>query len=468
MRMRSRREAIARAGYRRLPARSVRAGLQCWSAMEAALPLKLAKGRVEVRGDAVEIDGLVVDDRTLAELVLRRLEQGVDGEDTVTDALEIGARVLDREATGAEVDFVKREFEKLSGQVDRTFSDKARAVVDEMHKQFERFLGEDSGAMAKALDAHSEELENALAEHFGKDRATAVQHQLRELLAKQMQESRNELLRQFSAADGHNPLNDFKTNVVRVLEAGQQNDKALIGQIAELKGEIQRLRDAEEAREALEAERERGTAKGRTFEESVAEQLERMAEARGDVAHHVGDERSASGGKLGDVVVEIDAAQGECRGRIAFEVKDERLSKNKAWDVLNGALREREADFAVLAVASDDKVPAGYQQFHEYGGDKMIVALDREAVDPRPLELVYRYARCRVLMALERETLEVDAAGVSAAAEEALAALKTAQGIRSALTGASKNVESARTSLDDMVARVEGSLKRVESLIESA
>src|ERR687894_822522 len=135
--------------------------------MEAALSLQIHHSRVEVRGGAVEIDGLVVDDRTLAELVQRRLEQGVGGEETVTDALEIGARVLDREATGAEVDFVKREFEKLSGEVERSFADKARAVAEDMQKQFERFLGEDSGAMTKALDSHSEELGELIARHFG-------------------------------------------------------------------------------------------------------------------------------------------------------------------------------------------------------------------------------------------------------------------------------------------------------------
>ena len=73
-----------------------------------------------------------------------------------------------------------------------------------------------------------------------------------------------------------------------------------------------------------------------------------MAGARGDVAHHVGDERAASGGKLGDVVIELEAGQGECRGRIALEVKDEKLSKNKAWEVLNGSLAERDASFAIL------------------------------------------------------------------------------------------------------------------------
>src|SRR5215208_6624755 len=374
--------------------------------MEAALTFPIPQARVEVRGDTVTIDGVAVQDRTLAELVAHRSEQGDDGEDTVRDALEIGARVLDREAKGAEVDFVRREFEKLSSEVERSFADKARAVAEHMQSQFERFLGEDSGTMAKALDSHSEELGELIERHFGGDRSTAVQHQLRELMSRALQERR---------AD-------------------------------------------------LEAERERGTAKGRSFEEACFGLLESMAAARGDAAHHVGDERSASGGKLGDVVIELEAAQGESRGRIAVEVKDEQLSKNKAWEVLNGALRERDAAFAVLVVASDDKVPAGREPLHEYEGNKMIVALDRESLDPRPLELAYRYARCRCLMARER-SLQVDAAGVHDATEEALSALKDAQRIRVALTGATTGVGRAREYLDAMVERVESSLERVEGLI---
>ena len=432
--------------------------------MEAALTFPIAQPSVEVRGDRVSIESLAVEDRTLAEIVVRRDGQGITREDTVRDALEIGARVLDRESTAAEVDFVRREFERLSGEVERSFTDKARAVAEHMQRQFERFLDEDSGAMTKALDSHSEDLSELIARHFGGDRSTAVQHQLRELMSKALQESRSELLRQFSAQDGHNPLAEFKGSVVRELRAAREKDDVFLNRLAELRAEVQRLRDTEESRAAIEAERERGTAKGRSFESACFSLLEEMAAARGDVAHHLGDERSDGGGKLGDVVIELGAAQGECQGRIALEVKDERLSKNRAWEVLNGALAERDASFAILVVASEEKVPAGREPLHEYEGNKMVVSLDKEELDPRPLELAYRYARCRCLMALER-SLQVDAAGVRDAAAEALSALKEAQRIRLALTGATKGVDTARETLDAMVDRVEASLKRVESLI---
>ena len=165
-------------------------------------------------------------------------------------------------------------------------------------------------------------------------------------------------------------------------------------------------------------------------------------------------------------MIEIDAASGASKGRIAIDAKDEKLSKNAAWAVLNAALDERDAGFAILLVASDEKVPSGRQQLHEYEGNKMIVALDKETMDPAALELAYRYARCRCLMAAERD-LALDAAGVRDAAEEALSALKDAQKIRSSLTGASKGVDAARETLDSMVIRVQTSLTRVETLIDA-
>jgi hypothetical protein len=130
-------------------------------------------------------------------------------------------------------------------------------------------------------------------------------------------------------------------------------------------------------------------------------------------------------------------------------------------------LAERDASFAILVVASDDKVPAGREPLQEYEGNKMIVALDKESLDPRGLELAYRYARCRTLMSNEAG-LEIDAAGVRTAAEEALSALRDAQKIRNSLTGATKGVDSARKALDLMVDRVKASLEQVESLIAAA
>ncbi len=426
-----------------------------------------ADARVTVRGDEVLIESLAVEDRTLVELIEHREGREIPAGETVADALEIGARVLDREATGAEVDAIRRELERASTEAEHSFAERARRIGDDLEKQFERFVGEDGGAMAKVLEAHGDELAELIARHFGGDRNTAVQHQVKDIVAKSLSDSRQDLLRQFSAQDGHNPLADFKASVVREVKRSGESHEKLIEKLAQLEGEVKLLHGAREAEVELAAERERGTGKGRTFEQQAFELLEELAAARGDVAHHVGDERSASGGKKGDIVIEIDAGTGAARGRIAIDAKDERLSKNRAWETLDAALAERDAGFAILLVASDGKVPSGRQQLHEYEGNKMIVTLDKETLDARPLELAYRYARCRCLMSAERD-LALDAAGVRDAAAEALSALKEAQKIRSSLTGASKSVDAARDTLDSMVGRVEKSLTKVESLIDAA
>lgn len=432
--------------------------------MEAAQTLPLTRHTVEVRDGRVIIDGLALEDRTVVELVRSRLEQGIAGEETVRDAVEIGARVLDREATQAEVDFVRREFERASGEVERAFAERAEKVAGELEGQLEQFLGAEGGAMTKTLESHADELSELLAENFGGDRSTAVQHQLRELVQKQLQDSRQDLLRQFSAADGHNPLAEFKASVVRELKQSAEVGRGLVDRLGKIEGEIARLRDASEAQAELDAERERSAIKGHGFEQRAFEIVDRMAGARGDVAHHVGHERSESGGKRGDIVIDLDAASSTAKGRVVIDAKDERLSRNVAWRVLNESMEERDAGFAILLVASEEKVPARSEPLHEYEGNKMIVTLDKESLDPRPLELAYRYARCRCLMARE-QGLEVDAAGVRTAAEEALSALKDAQKIRLSLTSATTSVEGARGALDTMVQRVESSLERVEDLI---
>jgi hypothetical protein len=126
--------------------------------MEAVHRLQFTDHSVELRAGAVAIDNLVVDDRTLVELVERRLEREITALETVTDALEIGARVLDREATSAEVDAIRHELERASAEAEHAFAERARVIGEGLEQQFERFLGEDGGAMSKVLDAHSRSL----------------------------------------------------------------------------------------------------------------------------------------------------------------------------------------------------------------------------------------------------------------------------------------------------------------------
>ena len=97
-------------------------------------------------------------------------------------------------------------------------------------------------------------------------------------------------------------------------------------------------------------------------------------------------------------MVAIGACHGPPQGRIVFEAKNSRLSRPEAVRQLDEARRERNADYAVLVVPSEEKVPARMHALREYNGDKLIVAYDADE-GPLALQVAYALARARVLMA---------------------------------------------------------------------
>jgi hypothetical protein len=237
--------------------------------------------------------------------------------------------------------------------------------------------------------------------------------------------------------------------------------------IEQLTKEVVELKERGNAdRRVAEAE-EAGHRKGFTFEELVHEAVVQIASARGDAVSHTGTTVAEGGGKKGDTLVELGGAEGPSAGRLLFEAKDRKLSKNQAWIELNEGMDARAASFAVLVVAGEDRVPAGRSPLTEYEGNKMIVVVDRDDPAGLALEVAYRLAAARTLMARDAE-LNVDAVAVRDTAEEAVSTLKQAQAIRANLTGIKNSVDKARGGLDGLVEAVRAKLERIESLVGEA
>jgi hypothetical protein len=424
--------------------------------MEAATPLR--QPHVRTIGDRLVVDGLVVEDECAVRLVREREQNGDDPVKAVRDAVEIGARVLDREQAAANAEFVKTEFEKASKDVQVEFAEKARTIAEFFEQQFDAVFGEDDGQLAKELERR-----------FGDGSALSVQNRVREAVAETLTKSREDLVRQFSASDDRNPLADFKTAAVRSInEAASRSDatqRALLQKLGELQKELQALRDEKDKLDEVEAERERGTAKGRSFEEAVFEAVDRIALAQGDDAEAVGDVREATG-KVGDIVVSLDGCNGPARGRLVVEAKDRRLSKPGALAELDKAMAERSADFAVLVVPTEDELPAKLEPLREYNGDKLVVALDPDS-GTLALELGYRLARARVLM--KRSDADgIDAGALRSTVERALAALADERRVKNQLTGAKTGIDRAYELVEAMAGRVRGHLEEIDALVRPA
>ena len=425
--------------------------------MEAATPLR--QPHVRTIGDRLAVDGLVVHDECAVRLVREREEAGDDPVRAVVDAVEIGARVLDREQAGANADFVRSEFDRTARDVEAAFAERAKEVADDLGKKVDEFFGADSGHLTRALERH-----------FSDESDAAVQNRVRDVLREVMASTREDLLKQFSSADASNPLAEFKARTVEALRAASdQQAETLRGvekRMADLQVELQALRDQRHKDEELEAERERGTAKGRTFEEAVYEAIDAIASGQGDDCEAVGDLRGATG-KTGDVVAAIDACGGPARGRIVFEAKNAKLSKRGAFEELDRGMREREADFAVLVVPAEDKLPAKTRALREYNGDKLLVAWDPEEDRVLTLEVAYSLARARVLMS-RADGDGIDAGALHDTIERTLGAMEDVRRIKQQLTGAETSIENARSIVDAMAAQVRARLGEMGDLLAQA
>jgi hypothetical protein len=414
--------------------------------------LPLESGAVRALDDRLVIEALTVEDERAARLVRDRAQIGTPGAETVRKAIEIGARVLDSEETAANVDYVKREL----GELDRR--------------------------LAGTLDEGAETIAEKLAATFGADRSDSVQEQIKDIVSTEVRTHREALVQTLTAEDGSNPLvaiqarlgkamleaeERHRSEVDRLRESHTKEARAMQGQVAELRKEIARLLERDEGEDRLAEAEAAGTRKGFSFEERVDGAIERIATLRGDCATHTGVESAEGGGRKGDTLVELGAAEGPSTGRVVFEAKDRKLSKNAAWTELNQSMAARAASYGVLVVAGEDRIPSGREPLVEYEGTKLIVAVDRDEPDGMALELAYRLAAARVALARDRD-LHVDAVAVRDTAAEAVSLLKQAQAIRSTLTGIKTSSDKARSGLDVMVEALQAKLERIDLLVAAA
>src|SRR5215213_138158 len=214
---------------------------------------------------------------------------------------------------------------------------------------------------------------------------------------------------------------------------------------------------------SVAAEHARGTAKGRPYEEAVAEAVEAIAMGMGDDCDAVGDFRGG-GGRKGDVVVDLDGCAGAPRGRIVFEAKNSRRSRKEALTNLEAAMAQRAADYGVWVVPSEDTLPARAPALREIGGDKLFVVYDPEDGSRLALVVAYSLARARVTMA-KGGADGLDASALRAEVERATVAMEDVRKIKSQLTGAAGQIEDVRKAVELMADRVRGHLAQIDALV---
>ncbi|HEX8122078.1 MAG TPA: hypothetical protein VF549_12505 [Solirubrobacteraceae bacterium] len=407
--------------------------------MEAATTLPFS--RVRTFNGELLVDGLRVDDEVVVEMVHERERRGESVDRLVKQMIEVGARVLERESTGAQADVVKAEFERLKS---------------DFGERLNKVFGADEGHVARLLE-----------KHFGDESSTAVQHRMRAVMTELATQMREDMRKQLTTDTESNPIVAIQKASLQVVRdtANQQaaSLQVMNQRLEAMRLEVASLRAEKEKLVEVAAEADRGTAKGRTYEEAVFDALDAISSGQGDDCDAVGDVKGV-GGKKGDVVVAIDACAGPPRGRIVFEAKNSRLSKKQALADLDDAIATRDADYGIFVVPTEDKLPSKTPELREFNGNKLFVVFDPEDGSRTALELGYKLARARVLMA-RSEAAGVDTSAIATEVERALGSMEDVRRVKSQLSQAKTSIDQATAIVEGLATNVRGHLGQIDALL---
>ena len=392
-----------------------------------------ATATVRVVDDRLVIERLTVADAGAARVVREQHRGPAAAAETVTAAIEIGARVIDSEGTAANVDYVRRELEAGLGELDRK--------------------------LGGTLDEGAEALAERIAATFGAERNDSVQAQIKEIVTGGAPASRAAVCT-LTAEDASNPLVAMQVRIDAEAprgrgappRRGREAARVARDPVAGDAGPGPRAQGAprppaRQGRARARARRGRGApapARASASRSASTRRSRRSPASRGDVATHTGGEQAEGGGKKGDTLVEIGACEGSAQGRIVFEAKDKQLSKNEAWAELNAAMEARAASFGGARRRRRGERPVRARAADRVRGQQADRrGRSRRARPGSGSAIAYRLAAARVAMARDRD-LQVDAIAVRDTAAEAITLLKQAQAIRSAMTGIKTSSDKAR------------------------
>jgi hypothetical protein len=172
----------------------------------------------------------------------------------------------------------------------------------------------------------------------------------------------------------------------------------------EMINELQKIRKDLGAMEKEEEMTERTTLKGYDFEDLCEEALGEYARINGDALEKTSEMAgSLTGSKVGDFVITLPNKK-----KIAIEVKDTSLTIPKISSLLEEALKNRDASYAILVVKNVEGLPNSIGWFNEVGSDRLVCALTSESfsdeVTHKELLLIaYKWANSKLLLETAKE-----------------------------------------------------------------
>jgi hypothetical protein len=395
---------------------------------------------VHVLGDSIHITDLELVDRDGAGF-LERVDR--DPVEVVRHALKIGLTALEQTEVSLDIEFVRREFERLMAKNE----DVNRKAEEEVRTILRSSLGA-GGELPKTLDtylgAHGT-LAKMTSDLFDERLTTSVIGKLRLELARYFGGDTSVLATLLNPSVEASPLHQFADEMRAAFkEVGEQ------------------LAAVEAARVGRAEERAKGTAKGFDFEEAVHLHLADLTHGCNDLLDRTGETPGLIPDcKKGDWVITLDpAVTGGAPIKVVVEAKNRYVSRPAMVTELAEAKENRAAAVA-LAVFHPDHAPTGVAPLQLVGSDVYCV-LDPNEPDAIGLEAGLRLARAWALAKGRGERAGVNTVAIATCVEDIQHQLAELKAARTKLNQIGTITAAVGDSLDGLRTAIERRLTQIE------
>ena len=375
--------------------------------------------RVEISGNSIKIHDLDVTGPAF-EAASACVARGEEVEAIVREMLNLGGQMLLHGASQATVDSV-------SAEVDRLIDAVAIAAAEELPKSLEEPL--------QHVDA-------IIAEHFDGKRKDSIQQQLVDAFEAASAGQQKSLIS--ALLDESGPLGVLKAELASKLQF-------MVSRQDELLTKISAVGEQMVGAARLKEEKERGTAKGVTYEQQVVDFVESAFRPFEDIVESTGTDSGSDGGKCGDCVVSLkptDTAGEDIR--IVVEAKDRSLSVRRALDELDRAMSNREATVGIMVFAKGEQAPTRGHPLRIYPGNRLVAVFHPEDGDSLALEVACELARGLAIAAVDHSRRDVDSDGMSEDLERLATVIDDARTIKRGLKAAYKGLDQADGSYEKL------------------
>lgn len=414
-------------------------------------PKSELEGKLYIQDNKLIIENLTINDSEIVEY----LAVAHDIDKLLIESLRLGVRVMRLAQTTGDVEMVKREFESMIGGINAKVDRLLTESKDAIGKRLSDFTSQE---LQKSLRDHKGEMKEELVRLFGPESAVSIQKQIDKMLETQginYSQALNKVLSE--ADDPENPFcklrNELKEQVDDIVKEIRSLREKWIETVGEAKG--------------VAAEREKGTAKGRTYQEYIFERVESMSRVFGDTAEYVADQPGEKGkSRAGDILVKLnprDTAKADIR--LVIEAKNRTTTAPAILKELDEAMENRLAAAAIAVFSLAEYVPSGLRTWRDYPGCKYICLSTEDETDSFALEFSYRCARFDALRSVEVAERRIDFTAVQNILKQLRARLNEFIQMKTKLSGAQNAIDDTQALIDSHQKALRSDLDEIDRLL---